>query len=111
MNYKNNSNISTPPKIISEVPVTYGEMIEVLTKLGYHQESDGKNIRYVNEKQESFVILPVRSPDEILEKSYIAIYSSRLYLQGIIKEEESLIHMIQKNRLKKGKKQANSGQL
>lgn len=99
------------PKIFLEVPVTYGEMIEVLTKLGYHQVFDGKNIRYVNDKQGSFVLLPVRPLDEILEKIYVAIASNHLYLQGVIKEEESLIHMIQKNRLKKGKKQANSGQL
>ena len=99
------------PKIFLEVPVTYGEMIEVLTKLGYHQEFEGKNVRYVNDKQGSFVLLPVRLPNEILEKSYVAVYSSRLYLQGVIKEEESLIQMIQKNRLKKSKKQANSGQI
>lgn len=99
------------PSIFVEVPVTYGEMIEVLTKLGYHQEFDGKNNRYVNEKEGSFVLLPVRSSDEILEKAYVAAYSSRLYLQGVIKQEESLIYMIQKNRLKKGKKVANSKQV
>ena len=75
------------PKIFVEVPVTYGEMIEVLTKLGYHQESDGKNVRYINDKLKSFVLLPIRSLNEILEKSYVAVYSSRLYLQGVIKEE------------------------
>ena len=111
MNYKNNSNISTPPKIISEVPITYGEMVEVLTKLGYSQEFDGKNNRYVNVKYQSILLLPVRPLDEILEKIYVSIASNHLYMQGVIKEEESLIHMIQKNRLKKGKKQANSGQL
>ena len=111
MNYKNNSNMSTPPKIISEVPVTYGEMIEVLTKLGYSQEFDGKNNRYVNVKYQSILLLPARPLDEILEKIYVAIASNHLYMQGVIKEEESLIHMIQKSKFKKGKKQANSGQL
>ncbi len=96
------------PSIFVEVPVTYGEMIEVLTKLGYHQEFDGKNNRYVNEKLGSFVLLPVKPSDEILEKAYVAAYSSRLYLQGVIKDEESLIHKIQKNRLKKSKKVAHS---
>ena len=100
--------MSTTPKIISEVPVTYSEMIEVLTKLGYHQEFDGKNNRYVNEKHDSFVLLSVKSPEAILEKAYVAVYSSHLYLQGVIKDEESLIHMIQKNRLKKNKKAANT---
>ena len=111
MNYKNNSNISTSPKIISEVPVTYGEMIEVLTKLGYIQEFDGKNNRYVNIKYQSILLLPVRPLDEILEKIYVAIASNHLYMQGVIKEKESLIYMIQKNRVKKSKKQANSGQI
>ena len=95
--------MSTIPRIISEVSVTYGEMIEVLTKLGYSQEFDGKNNRYVNEKHKSVVLLPVRSLDEILEKVYVAIASSHLYLQGVIKNEESLIHTIQKNRLKNRK--------
>lgn len=99
------------PSIFVEVPVTYGEMIEVLTKLGYHQEFDGKNNRYANDKYDSFVLLPVKPSDEILERAYVAAYSSRLYLQGIIKEEESLIYMIQKNRLKKGKKATNSRQI
>lgn len=98
------------PRIFVEVPVTYGEMIEVLTKLGYHQEFDGKSNRYVNDKFDSFVLLPVCPSDDILERAYVAVYSSRLYLQGVIKEEESLIHMIQKNRLKKNKKEAHSKQ-
>jgi hypothetical protein len=93
-------------RIFVEVPVTYGEMTEVLTKLGYRQEFDGKNNRYVNDKHDSYVLLRVASPDEILEKAYVAAYSSLLYGQGIIKEEESLIYMIQKNRLKKNKKAA-----
>ena len=102
--------MSTTPRIISEVPVTYGEMIEVLTKLGYHQEFDGKSNRYVNEKYDSYVLLSTKLPEQILEKAYVALYSSHLYLQGVIKDEESLIHMIQKNRLKKSKKTTNTKQ-
>jgi hypothetical protein len=98
------------PSIFVEVPVTYGEMNEVLIKLGYRQEFDGKNNRYVNDKHDSFVLLPVKSADEILERAYVAAYSSRLYGQGVIKEEESLIHKIQKNRLKKSKKTVNTKQ-
>jgi hypothetical protein len=98
-------------RIFVEVPVTYGEMIEVLTKLGYIFEFDGKNSRYVNDKYDSYVLLRDTSPDEILEKAYAAAYSSLLYRQGVIKEEESLIYMIQKNRLKKSKKATNNRQL
>ena len=95
--------MTTPPRIYIEVPVTYGELIQVLTKLGYHQEFDGKHNRYINEKHKSMVILPVRPLDETVERIDIASASYRLYLQGVIKEEENLIRMIQKNRLKKGK--------
>jgi hypothetical protein len=97
-------------RIFIEVPVTYGEMIEVLTKLGYRPEFDGKGSRYINDKHDSYVLLRDAAPDEMLEKAYVAAYSSLLYGQGIIKEEESLIHIIQKNRLKKSKKTANTKQ-
>jgi predicted RNA binding protein YcfA (HicA-like mRNA interferase family) len=96
--------MTTPPRIYIEVPVTYGETNQVLTKLGYHQEFDGKHNRYVNEKHKSIVVLPVRPLDEIVERIDVAAASYRLYLQGVIKEEENLIRMIQKNRLKKSNK-------
>ncbi len=99
--------MSTPPRIFSEVPVTYGEMIEVLKKLGYSQEFDGKANRFFNEKHKSVVLLPVRPLEDRLEKVYVAIASNHLYTQGVIKEEESLIYMIQKNRVKKSKKTPN----
>jgi predicted RNA binding protein YcfA (HicA-like mRNA interferase family) len=96
--------MTTPPRIYIEVPVTYGEMNQVLAKLGYHQEFDGKHNRYVNEKYKSMVVLPARPHDEVVERIDVAAASYRLYLQGVIKEEENLIRMIQKNRLKKSRK-------
>ena len=102
---------TSPPRLFVEVSVTYGEMIAVLTKLGYHQEFDGQHNRYVNEKHNSFVILPVNSLEMTLERIYVAVISHRLYLQGVIKEEENLIQMIQKNRLKKSKKVKNAEQV
>ena len=103
--------MTLPPNLFVEVSVTYGEMIEVLTKLGYHQEFDGKNNRFINETHKSFVVLPVRPLDETLERMYVAAYSSRLYLQGIIKNEESLVRAIMKNRSKKSKKVPNPAQV
>ena len=99
--------MTTPPRIYIDVPVTYGEMSYVLTKLGYHQEFDGKHNRFVNDKYKSMVILPVCPLDEIVERIDVASTSYRLYLQGVIKQEENLIHLIQKNRLKKKKKEGN----
>jgi hypothetical protein len=96
--------MTTPPRIYVEVPVTYGEMIEVLTKLGYQQEFDGKHNRFVNEKYKSMIMLQACPMDEIVERIDVAAASYRLYLQGVIKEEENLILMIQKSRLKMHKK-------
>jgi predicted RNA binding protein YcfA (HicA-like mRNA interferase family) len=98
--------MTTPPRIYIDVPVTFGEMIQVLTKLGYHQEFDGKHNRFVNEKYKSMVILPVSPLDETVQRIDVAAASYRLFLQGVIKEEENLIRMIQKNRLKKSKNDA-----
>ena len=99
--------MTTPPRIYIEVPVNYREMIAVLTKLGYRQEFDDKHNRFVNEKHKSIVVLPVRPLDEMVERIDVAAASYRLYLQGVIKEEENLVRMIQKNRLKKSKKVSN----
>ena len=103
--------MTTPPRIYIEVPVNYEEMIAVLTKLGYHQEFDGKHNRFVNEKHKSIVVLPARPLDETVERIDVAATSYRLYLQGVIKEEENLVRMIQKNRLKKSKKASNVAQI
>jgi signal recognition particle subunit SEC65 len=92
------------PRIFIEVPVTYREIIEVLTKLGYHPEFDGKYNRYINEKYKSIVILPNQGLDETMEIVDVAVYARRLYRQGVIKEEENLIKKIQANRLKKSQK-------
>lgn len=93
----------TPPDIINQVPITYGEFIEVLTNLGYVKEFDGKNNRFINDKYKSLVLLPVRPSEEILEKVYTAAASYQLYMQGVIKQEENLVKKVQQNRLKKSK--------
>lgn len=95
---------SSISRIFIEVPVTYREMIEVLTKLGYHPEFDGRHNRYINEKYKSIVIMPINDLDKTMEIIDIASDSRRLYRQGVIKEEENLIKKIQANRLKKAKK-------
>jgi hypothetical protein len=95
--------MTTPPSIYKEIPITYGEMIEVLTKLGYRKEFDGKNNRFVNDGFKSMVILPVREDNSTVEIIHVESYSYRLFLQGILKAEEDLIRMVEKNRLKKNK--------
>ena len=87
--------------------VTYAEMMGVLTKLGFQPEFDGKHNRYTHEKYKSMVLMPVNNLSQTMEAAEVLAYSSRLYLQGVIKEEENIIRKIQKNRLKK----ANNKQL
>ena len=93
-----------------KVSVTYGEMIEVLEKLGYHPEFDGKHNRYINEKYNSWVTLAIRPNDDAFSRLIFDAYSYQLYMQGVIKEENSLLLMIEKNRLKKSKKNTKSEQ-
>ncbi len=105
------NDMTTESRIYLDVPVTNTEMIEVLTKLGYHPEFDGQHNRYINEKYKSMVIMPVHDLDENMESIDVATYSRRLYRQGVIKEEEDLIKKIQKNRLKKSKAESNKEQI
>ena len=103
--------MSTSSSNSAKISVTYGEMIEVLEKLGYHPEFDGKHNRYINEKYNSYVVLAVRPLDDTFEKAFFDTYAYRLYMQGVIKEENSLAFMIEKNRLKKSKKTTNQAQV
>ena len=96
--------MATASSNTAKVSVTYGEMIEVLEKLGYHPEFDGKHNRYINEKYNSWVTLAIRPNDDVFDRMIFDTYSYRLYMQGVIKEENSLLLMIEKNRLKKSKK-------
>ena len=93
--------MSTPPSIINEVVVTYNEFIKVLTQLGYRNESDETKYRFVNDKHNSIVDLPLMPFEATVRKVDLAVYSYRLYMQGIIKQEENLIKKIQQNRAKK----------
>ena len=96
--------MATASSNTAKVSVTYGEMIEVLEKLGYHPEFDGKHNRYINEKYNSWVTLAIRPNDDVFDRMIFDTYSYQLYMQDVIKEENSLLLMIEKNRLKKSKK-------
>jgi hypothetical protein len=89
------------PSIINEVTVTNGELMRVLTQLGYTKEMGDKIYRFTNEKYKSMVDLPIRPLDEAVQKIYLATYSYRLYMQGVIRYEENLIKKVQQNRLKR----------
>lgn len=95
--------MTTPPSIYKEVRINYGELIKVLIKLGYRKEPDGKNNRFVNDDFKSMVILPNKDDNSIVELLHVESSSYRLFLQGVLKAEEDLIKMVEKNRLKKNK--------
>lgn len=61
------------PDIFLEVQVSYAEMIEVLTKLGYHPEFDGQHNRYIDEQFKSMVILPVNNLDEMVRQDKLLL--------------------------------------
>ena len=80
--------MGTSPRTFKKSSVTYGEMIEVLEQLGYHQKFDGKHNRYINEEHNSIVVLPIRPPQEMYEKVYLENDSYLLYMQGVIEKED-----------------------
>ncbi len=100
---KSNHSMSgrTPPSIINEVTVTNNELMRVLKQLGYRKETDDIKHRFINEKYNSIVDLPIRPLDEAVQKIYLATSSYRLYMQGVIRYEENLIKKVQQNRMKK----------
>ena len=100
--------MGTSPRTFKKSSVTYGEMIEVLEQLGYHQKFDGKHNRYINEEHNSIVVLPIRPPQEMYEKVYLENDSYILYMQGVIEKEDGIQRIIEKNRLKKRKKTVNT---
>ena len=93
--------MKTAPNIIKEVVVTNNEIIKVLTQLGYRNESTDERYHFVNDRYKSIVDLPLRPLDEGVQKEYLAIYSYQLYMQEVIKQEDSLIKKVQQNRLKR----------
>ena len=91
----------TSLSLIDEVTVSNSELIKVLIQLGYRDESTDLKYRFVNDTHRSIVELPLRSLEEAVRKVDLDIYSYRLYMQGVIKQEENLIKKVQKNRLSK----------
>jgi hypothetical protein len=99
--------MSTPSKIFVEVSVTNSEFIKVLTQLGYRSEFTEERYRFVNDKYDSVVVIPANPLDEPVQRIYVANYSYQLYMQGVIKDEESLVKKVQQNRLKSKRASSN----
>jgi hypothetical protein len=87
-----------PLSLIDEVTITNSELIQALIQLNYRDESTDKKYRFVNDKYNSIVELPLLPLEEAVRKVDLDIYSCRLYMQGVIKQEENLLKKVQKNR-------------
>ena len=95
--------MTSPSKIFIEESITNKELIKGLTQIGFRDESNENSYRFVNDKYNSIVELPVRPLDEAVQRMYLASYSYQLYLQGVIKDEENLVKKALKNRKKENK--------
>jgi hypothetical protein len=93
--------MTSPSKIFVEISVTNKEFMKVLTQIGFRNESNTECYRFVNDKYNSIVRLPVRPLDEAVQRIDVAGYSYQLYMQGVIRDEENLVKKVLQNRAKR----------
>jgi hypothetical protein len=92
--------------LYNDISATYGEVVLALKKLGFQDISTPEQFRFVNEKHNSEIKLPIRPLDTAFFKADLIGYSYILYMQGVIKHRDDLAKRIEKNRLAKPRKQA-----
>lgn len=86
-------------RVYKEMNITYGELAEALTQLGYKNESDIEYFRYVNKKYNSVILLRSNPLNRTLFKAIISGFSYQLYMQGVIEDYDDLAKLVEKNRL------------
>jgi hypothetical protein len=92
-------------QVYKEITPTYQEMAQVLTQLGYREETNATFFLFVNEAHQSEVKLPYQPYETPFMKANLAGFSYLLYMQGVIKDQDKLAKMIEKNRLAAAKKE------
>ena len=85
--------------VYKELNVTYGEVAQALKQLGYRDESNQAYFRFVNDTYESELLLPVRPLDTFFVKANTVGFSNLLFMQGVIKDPDNLVKLIEKNRV------------
>ena len=93
--------MTSPSKIFIKESVTNNELLTVLAQIGFRDESSEDRFRFVNDTYNSVIVLPIRPLDEAVQRIYLADYSYQLYMQGVIKNEESLVKKVLQNRAKR----------
>ncbi len=85
--------------VYKEITPTYQEVAQALTQLGYKDETNATFFLFVNEEHQSEVKLPFQSYDKPFLKANLAGFSYLLYMQGVIRDQDKLAKLIEKNRL------------
>jgi hypothetical protein len=85
--------------VYKEITPTYQEVAQALMQLGYKEETNSMFFLFVNEEHQSEVKLPYQSYETPFMKANLAGFSYLLYMQGVIKNQDKLAKMIEKNRL------------
>ena len=84
--------------VYKEMEVTYGEIGQVLTQLGFKDESTPELFLFVREARKVEVRLPYRPDETRFAKINTLGISNILFMQGIIKHPDNLVKMIEKSR-------------
>ena len=85
--------------VYKEMDITYGEMAEALTQLGFKDESTSELFLFVREARKVEVRLPFRPQETVFAKINTLGFSNILFMQGILKHPDNVVKMIEKNRL------------
>ena len=86
-------------RVYKEMSITYGELAQALSQLGYKNDSDSEHFRYVNKKHDSVILLRANSANRTLFKAIISGFAYQLSMQGVIEEEDDLAKLVEKNRM------------
>jgi signal recognition particle subunit SEC65 len=85
-------------RVYKEMSITYGELSQALTELGFSNESDAEHFRYVHKKYASVILLKANPSNRALFKAIISGFSYQLFMQGVIEEYDDLAKLVEKNR-------------
>jgi hypothetical protein len=89
-------------KVYKETQITNGEMLAMLTQLGFVEvPSNPIEYRMQHTVSELYLVMPRRPLEEYILKGYTAKFSYLLCEFGIVEDSDDLVKMILKERAKK----------
>lgn len=84
---------------IKIVDPTYRELARALKDLRFINKSTADIFRYVHEKTDTVITLPMKADHEIVERASYAAMTYIMEWKGLIKNRDALGQIIEKNRL------------